>query len=134
VRLLFASGEWFEALHAELLRVVDDLPADRGFSFGERFVNGGDPALGWHLRWQPGVLDFVAQPADDVDAELVVDLDVAHRLCAPLTEELRDLQRAALKDGRIVWRGDPSSLPAALGAVHERMGAVTEPFRSDMQM
>jgi hypothetical protein len=115
------------AVRAELSAALSAAPPERPFSFGERFTRDGAEDLGWHVRWAGGRLDFEAVPSADVDVELVVDLEVAHRSSAPMTPELKELQRAAVRDGRIVWRGDATSLPPALAQVHDRMATLTLP-------
>jgi hypothetical protein len=121
----FASRGWLDALREELVLALAGLPAEVSFSFGERYVEGQDRSRGWHVRHEAGTTSFVPLPAADVDAELVIDLEVARRLCSPMTPALRQLQREALRDGRIQWRGDPSGLPSALTALHDRMAELT---------
>jgi hypothetical protein len=123
----FGSGGWLEALREELGMVLAGLPDHVSFSFGERYVDGQASSRGWHVRHANGRTSFVPLPDADVDAELVIDLDVARRLCSPMTPALRQLQREAQGDGRIQWRGDPSGLPSALTALHDRMAELTSP-------
>jgi hypothetical protein len=125
VTLTFASDAWLEVLGTEVAKALARLPEDVAFSFGERYVDGDDRSRGWHVRRRLGTCSFVATPADDVDVELVIDLDVARRLSAPRSAELAQLEREAVRDGRICWRGDPRRLPTELSAVHDRMVELT---------
>jgi hypothetical protein len=119
----FASPAWFEALRVELLAALAHY--DGELSFGERYVDGDDSSRGWHVLHHAGVTSFAPRPADDAAVELIIDLEVARRLCAPRTPELTQLERAALRDGRIRLRGDASTLPPLLGEMHDKMVAHT---------
>jgi hypothetical protein len=126
--LPFASPAWLDALERELETALQHAPPPGDFCFAERYLVDDRTVGGWHVSWSGGEVRFVPEPAEAPQVELAVDLEVAHRCSAPMTAELRELQRAALRDGRIVWTGDATALPAALGVVHERMAELTEPW------
>ena len=133
----FASKDWMDALHREIVAMLRNAPDDLRYSFCEVFTGvpkhldrNGTGKLAWSCFVEGSHVQFTETERDDVDMKTTAD----YTYLIPLAHwHIDEETRAALnkyleegaRDGKIVRAGDPARSPAILNGLHNAVIAFT---------